>query len=181
MADIRSFEQHNPEIDPSAWLDPGCTVIGDVVVGADSSIWPGVVIRGDVHKIRIGKGSNIQDNSVLHNSHDSQFMPGGSPLIIGDGVTAGHRVLLHGCSIGNHCLIGMGSIIMDKTRVEDEVIVGAGSVVPGGRVLESGFLYMGSPAKRIRALNEKEKLHLHYTAKHYVQLSRRHRKPQDTV
>jgi len=174
MADIRHFENHSPEIADHVYLDPACTVIGDVVIGAHSSVWPGVVIRGDVHHIRIGESTNIQDNSVLHNSHDSEFLPGGSPLIIGDSVTVGHKVILHGCTVGNHCLIGMGAIVMDKAVIEDEVMLGAGSLVPGGKVLESGYLYTGAPAKRSRALTEDEKRYLRYSAGHYVRLANRH-------
>ena len=174
MADIRPFEDHFPQVAADAYLDPTCSVIGDVVIGARSSIWPGVVVRGDVHRIRIGEASNIQDNSVLHNSHDSEFMPGGSPLLIGDGVTVGHQVILHGCSVGNHCLIGMGAIVMDKAVIEDEVILGAGSLVPGGKTLQSGYLYTGSPARRSRALSDDERRYLRYAAEHYVRLAQRH-------
>ncbi len=175
MADIRNFESHSPQFAEDVYLDSACTVIGDVVIGAHSSVWPGVVIRGDVHHIRIGEATNIQDNSVLHNSHDSEFMPGGSPLIIGDGVTVGHKVILHGCTVGNHCLIGMGAIVMDKTVIEDEVILGAGSLVPAGKQLESGYLYRGSPAKRTRPLTGEEKRYLRYSAAHYVRLADRHK------
>lgn len=175
MADIRSFEQWHPQIDASVYLDPTCCVIGDVVIGKDCSIWPGVVIRGDVNKIRLGEGTNIQDNSVLHNSHDSAYFPGGAPLLIGNGVTVGHKVILHGCNIGNHCLIGMGAIVMDRAVLEDEVVLGAGSLVPGGKRLKQGHLYTGSPAKRVRPLSEQEIERLKYSAKHYVQLASRHR------
>ena len=174
MADIRSFEAHTPQIADDAYLDPACCIIGDVVVGSRSSIWPGVVVRGDVHHIRIGAQSNIQDNSVLHNSHDGEFMPGGSPLIIGERVTVGHKVILHGCEVGDECLIGMGAIVMDKAVIEAQVIVGAGALVPGGKRLESGYLYTGSPARRSRALSDKEKRYLDYSAQHYVRLARRH-------
>jgi carbonic anhydrase/acetyltransferase-like protein (isoleucine patch superfamily) len=174
MADIRPFEQWQPQVADDVYLDPTCSVIGDVAIGARSSIWPGVVVRGDVHSIRIGEATNIQDNSVLHNSHDSEFMPGGSPLLIGNGVTVGHRVILHGCSVGDYCLIGMGAIVMDKAIIEDEVILGAGALVPGGKTLQGGYLYTGSPAKRSRALSDDEKRYLRYSAEHYVRLARRH-------
>jgi len=178
MADIRNFESHSPQIAEDVYLDHACTVIGDVVIGARSSVWPGVVIRGDVHHIRIGEHTNIQDNSVLHNSHDGEFMPGGSPLIIGDGVTVGHKVILHGCTVGDHCLIGMGAIVMDKALIEDEVILGAGSLVPGGKRLESGYLYRGSPAERARPLTDDEKRYLRYSAEHYVRLADKHARGQ---
>jgi len=174
MADIRPFANHHPQIADSVYLDPMCSVIGDVVIGSRCSVWPGVVIRGDVHHIRIGEATNIQDNSVLHNSHDSEFMPGGSPLLIGNGVTVGHKVILHGCRVGDHCLIGMGAIVMDKAVIEDEVILGAGSLVPGGKTLQSGYLYTGSPVKRSRLLTDDEKRYLQYSAEHYVRLAQRH-------
>ena len=172
MNQIRSFEQHTPAIDPQAWLDPLSLVIGDVEIGAHSSLWPLVVARGDINRIRIGCETNIQDGCVLHNSHDGPYMPGGSPLLIGDRVTVGHRAILHGCHIGNGCLIGMGAIVMDKAVVEDGVIVGAGALVTPGKVLRSGFLYTGSPARRSRALSDTER---EYSAAHYVKLAARHR------
>ncbi|MCB1786483.1 MAG: gamma carbonic anhydrase family protein [Gammaproteobacteria bacterium] len=175
MNQIRSFEQHTPAIDPQAWLDPLSLVIGDVEIGAHSSLWPLVVARGDINRIRIGCETNIQDGCVLHNSHDGPYMPGGSPLLIGDRVTVGHRAILHGCHIGNGCLIGMGAIVMDKAVVEDGVIVGAGALVTPGKVLRSGFLYTGSPARRSRALSDTEREYLEYSAAHYVKLAARHR------
>ena len=175
MNQIRSFEQHTPAIDPQAWLDPLSLVIGDVEIGAHSSLWPLVVARGDINRIRIGCETNIQDGCVLHNSHDGPYMPGGSPLLIGDRVTGGHRAILHGCHIGNGCLIGMGAIVMDKAVVEDGVIVGAGALVTPGKVLRSGFLYTGSPARRSRALSDTEREYLEYSAAHYVKLAARHR------
>jgi carbonic anhydrase/acetyltransferase-like protein (isoleucine patch superfamily) len=175
MSPVRSFENHTPVIAERVWLDPSCLVIGDVQIGADSSIWPGVVVRGDINRIRIGSETNIQDGCVLHNSHDGPFMPGGSPLIIGDRVTVGHKVILHGCVIGNDCLIGMGSIVMDKAVVEEGVMIGAGALVPPGKVLASGYLYTGSPARQARALTAREKEYFAYSAAHYVRLARRHR------
>lgn len=175
MADIRGFENWQPKIADDVFLDPSCCVIGDVVIGTGSSIWPGVVIRGDVNKIRIGELTNIQDNSVLHNSHDNPFVPGGAPLIIGNKVTVGHKVILHGCEVGDACLIGMGAIVMDRAILEDEVILGAGSLVPGGRRLESGHVYTGSPARAVRKLTEEERERLHYSAAHYAELAQRHK------
>ncbi|MCP5305286.1 MAG: gamma carbonic anhydrase family protein [Chromatiaceae bacterium] len=175
MNQIRSFEQHTPAIDPQAWLDPLSLVIGDVEIGAHSSLWPLVVARGDINRIRIGCETNIQDGCVLHNSHDGPYMPGGSPLLIGDRVTVGHRAILHGCHIGSGCLIGMGAIVMDKAVVEEGVIVGAGALVTPGKVLRSGFLYTGSPARRSRALSDTEREYLEYSAAHYVKLAARHR------
>ena len=174
MADIRVFENHTPQIAEDAYLDPLCCVIGDVHIGTQASLWPGVVVRGDVQHIHIGDRTNIQDNSVLHNSHDSEYMPGGSPLLIGDRVTVGHRAMLHGCEIGELCLIGMGATVMDKAVIEPQVILAAGSLVPGGKVLRSGFLYSGAPAREARALTDDEKRYLAYSAEHYVRLARRH-------
>lgn len=167
---ISAYQGIFPKTGEGVFIHPGATVIGDVVLGNDASLWTGVVIRGDVNHIRIGAGSNIQDNSVLHVSHQSSWDPAGSPLIIGDNVTIGHQVILHGCTIEDECLIGMGSIVMDKVVVRKHVLLGAGSLVPEGKVLESGFLYVGRPAKRIRALTEEEIHHFMYSANHYIRL-----------
>jgi carbonic anhydrase/acetyltransferase-like protein (isoleucine patch superfamily) len=175
MSPIRTFAGMTPEIHPDAWLDPLCLVLGDVHIGARSSVWPGTVIRGDINRIRIGRDTNVQDGSVLHNSHDGPFMPGGAPLLIGDRVTIGHKAILHGCEIGDDCLIGMGAIIMDRAVLQPNVVVGAGSVVPGGKLLESGYLYVGAPARRVRELTEQELEYFGYSADHYVRLAGHHR------
>jgi carbonic anhydrase/acetyltransferase-like protein (isoleucine patch superfamily) len=175
MSNIRLFEGHRPDIHPEAWLDPACLVIGDVTVGAGSSLWPGVVARGDINRIRIGAATNIQDGCVLHNSHDGPHMPGGAPLVIGDGVTVGHRAVLHGCEIGDGCLIGMGAIVMDLAVLDAGVMLAAGSLVPPGKRLPGGFLYRGSPARQARALTAQEKDYLGYSADYYVGLAARHR------
>ena len=141
---IREFEGIFPSIADSAFIDDSAVVIGDVVIGKDSSVWPLTVIRGDVNKIRIGHTTNIQDGSVLHCSHASEFHPSGAVLQIGDQVTVGHKVLLHGCQIGDQCLIGMGSILMDQVIVGAQVMIGSGSLVTSGKVLESGYLYLGN-------------------------------------
>lgn len=170
MTDIRSHKGKTPKFGERVWLDPTAAVIGDVELGDDVSIWPMTVIRGDMHRIRIGHRCSIQDASVLHITHASHFNPGGWPLIIGDDVTIGHRALLHGCELGSRILVGMGAIIMDGAVVEDEVIIGAGTLVPPGKTLESGFLYMGSPAKQIRPLTDDERSFFPYTAANYVRL-----------
>lgn len=159
-----------PRIGSGAYVHPSASVIGDVELGDDVSVWPGTVIRGDVNFIRIGAGTNVQDLSVLHVSHKSSWDPEGAPLIIGSNVTIGHKVILHGCTIEDECLIGMGSIIMDKVVVHKHVLVGAGSLVPEGKVLESGYLYLGSPAKKVRPLTEQELGHFLYSANHYIKL-----------
>ena len=175
MSQIRSFEGLVPAIDPRAWLDPSCLVIGDVEIGALTSLWPGVVARGDVNRICIGCETNIQDGSVLHTSRDGPFMPGGAALSVGDRTTIGHKVILHGCDIGNDCLVGMGAIIMDKAIVEPGVMIGAGSLVTPGKVLRTGFLYTGSPVRQTRTLTDHEKDSIAYSARHYVELAQRHR------
>ena len=175
---IRIFAGKMPEIANSAYVDESAQVIGDVKIGEDSSIWPMTVVRGDVHFICIGKCTNIQDASVLHVTHDGKFSPGGFPLVIGDHVTVGHRVTLHACTVGSYCLIGMSATIMDGAVLGDRIIVGAGSLVPTGKVLEGGYLYVGSPVKRVRALNEKELEFLEYSANHYVKLKNQHKNPE---
>ncbi|NBA96980.1 gamma carbonic anhydrase family protein [Pseudomonas sp. R5(2019)] len=171
---IRTFEQHIPRLGERAFVDRSAVVIGDVEIGADSSVWPLTVIRGDMHRIRIGKRTSVQDASVLHITHAGPFNSDGFPLLIGDDVTIGHKVMLHGCTLGNRILVGMGSTIMDGAVVEDEVIIGAGSLVPPGKRLESGFLYVGSPVKQARALTEKERAFFPYSAANYVKLKDRH-------
>ncbi|MCU7915809.1 MAG: gamma carbonic anhydrase family protein [Candidatus Thiodiazotropha sp. (ex Gloverina cf. vestifex)] len=154
MPNIRRFETHTPAIAQDAWIDETAVVIGDVSIASQASIWPMCVLRGDVHHIEIGERSNIQDGSILHVSHDSHYLPGGRPLTIGDGVTVGHRVMLHGCAIADGCFIGMGSTILDGARLDSETMLGAGSLVPQGRTLEGGYLWLGRPARRVRALRE---------------------------
>ncbi|MCP4430917.1 MAG: gamma carbonic anhydrase family protein [Gammaproteobacteria bacterium] len=176
MQNIRTFDNFQPSIASNAYIDEAAIVIGDVTIGAQSSIWPGVIVRGDIHRISIGEETNIQDGSILHVTHDSKFLPGGAELIIGNGVTVGHRVILHGCTIQDAALIGMGAIIMDQARVRSHVVVGAGSVVPGHKDLESGYLYFGAPARRVRKLTQQELDYFDYSARHYVKLTKRHHK-----
>lgn len=139
-------------------------------LGDDSSIWCNTVLRGDMNHIVIGRGTNVQDLTMCHVTHKSAAKPDGSPLIIGDYVTVGHSVILHGCRIGNECLIGMGSIIMDDAVIPDRVMIGAGSLVPPGKTLESGMLYMGRPAKAVRTLTAEEIAYLRYSAENYIRL-----------
>jgi carbonic anhydrase/acetyltransferase-like protein (isoleucine patch superfamily) len=164
---------HNihPQIHPSAFIHPSAQIIGETLLGADVSVWCNAVIRGDVNHIHIGAGSNIQDLSMLHVSHKSDWDALGAPLIIGERVTVGHSVILHGCSIGDECLIGMGSIVMDKAVLEDRVLLGAGSLVPEGKILQSGYLYLGRPAKQLRALTAEELAYFDYSAQHYIALA----------
>ncbi len=171
---IRTYQGITPELGERVFIDTSAVVIGDVQLGADSSVWPLVVIRGDMHRIRIGARTSVQDGSVLHITHAGPFNPDGFPLLIGDDVTIGHQALLHGCTLGNRILIGMGSTVMDGAVVEDEVILGAGSLVPPGKRLESGYLYVGRPVKQARPLTDKEKAFFTYSAANYVKLKDLH-------
>lgn len=167
---LRTYKAAWPHIDDSAYVDPQALVIGDVVIGPDSSVWPMTVIRGDVNTIRIGARSNVQDGSVIHVTHPYAALPQGNAVSIGDDVTIGHRVVIHGCTIGNECLIGIGAVILDGAVLQDRVLLGAGSLVTEGKVLESGHLYMGSPARKARELTEEELKWFKYSAQHYVKL-----------
>lgn len=170
LRNIRSHNGITPYIAPSVFIDSSAIVIGDVHIGEDSSIWPTTVIRGDMHSIKIGARTSIQDGSVLHITHASDFNPNGYPLSIGDECIIAHRVTLHGCTLKNRILIGMGSIVMDGAIIESDVIVGANSLVPPNKKLSSGFLYMGSPVKQVRPLTEKEIAFFPYSAGNYVKL-----------
>ncbi|MFH2139827.1 MAG: gamma carbonic anhydrase family protein [Pseudomonadota bacterium] len=167
---LSNYLDTSPVIGDKVFLHPSCQVIGDVKIGEDSSVWCNTVLRGDVNRIVIGRGSNVQDLSMCHVSHKTPEKPDGSPLIIGDYVTVGHSVILHGCTIGNECLIGMGSIIMDDVVIPDHVMVGAGSLISPGKTLEGGMLYMGRPAKAVRALTAEEIGYLRYSADHYMRV-----------
>lgn len=171
---IRIFKGITPTVAATAFIDDSALVVGDVTVGDDSSLWPMVVARGDVHTITIGRRTNIQDGSVLHVTQDNEFSPGGYPLRVGDDVTVGHNVTLHACTIEDMCLIGMGSTVLDGAVIHSRVMVGAGTLVTPGKELESGFLYLGSPAKKIRPLTERELTYLPFSASHYVELKNQH-------
>ncbi len=171
---IRVFNGIIPTVAATAFVDDTALVLGNVTVGDDSSLWPMAVARGDVHAITIGQRTNIQDGTVLHVTQANEFNPGGYPLHIGDDVTVGHNVTLHACTIENLCLIGMGSTVLDGAIIRSRVMVGAGSLVTSGKELESGYLYLGSPAKKIRPLTERELAYLPFSAGHYVELKNRH-------
>jgi carbonic anhydrase/acetyltransferase-like protein (isoleucine patch superfamily) len=172
VSSITPFNGIFPELAAGAWVHPRATVIGEVALGESASVWPGAVVRGDVNSIRIGAATNIQDNSVLHVSHKTAADPQGGPLVIGERVTVGHTVILHACTIEDECLIGMGSIILDRAVIKKHVLLGAGSLVPEGKVLESGYLYLGRPAKMVRELTAQEIAYFNYSAEHYIKLMR---------
>ncbi len=156
-----------PKVGDGVFIDVSAIVSGRVEIGDHSSIWPHAVLRGDINKIVIGQYTNIQDLSVLHVDRDD-------PCLVGNYVTAGHKVCLHGCVIGDEVMVGMGSIVLSGARIENRVVLGAGSLVPEGRVLESGFLYYGSPVKKIRPLTKEEMENNLYWAKRYAELAESH-------
>jgi carbonic anhydrase/acetyltransferase-like protein (isoleucine patch superfamily) len=171
---VRTYQDIAPRLADSVFVDDTALVVGDVVIGEDSSIWPMTVVRGDVNKIRIGQRSNIQDSSVIHVTHPHGDVPEGYPVEVGDNVTVGHRVILHGCKIGDYCLVGMGSTVMDGAVLEPYVLLGAGSLVSPGKVLEGGYLWLGSPVRKVRPLSEEERNWIETSAQHYVDLKNRH-------
>ncbi|PMR75873.1 gamma carbonic anhydrase family protein [Billgrantia endophytica] len=167
---IRSWKGVTPVLGERVYVDPASVVLGDVELGDDCSVWPMAVIRGDMHRIRIGARTSVQDGSVLHITHASDFNPGGFPLTIGEDVTIGHKAILHGCTLGSRILVGMGAIVMDGAVVEDGVIIAAGALVSPGKRLESGHVYAGNPARAMRPIKESERAFFPYTAGNYVRL-----------
>ena len=163
------FKEWSPKLDKNAWIAEGASVIGRVAMGKDSAVWFGCVVRGDVHYIKIGDRSNIQDLSMIHITHHKKDdMSDGNPTIIGDDVTVGHRVMLHGCTIEDACLIGMSATILDGAVIGKESIVGAGSLVTKNKKFPPRSLIMGSPAKVVRELREDEIKELYASASRYV-------------
>ena len=172
---IRPYLDHLPRLGQRVWVDPAASVIGDVEIGDDASIWPGAVVRGDVNSIRIGARSNLQDLCVVHVTHDGPHgPPGGLATVIGEDVTVGHGAIIHACSIGDASLIGMGAIVLDGAVVEKHGFVGAGALVTPGKVVGSGELWLGNPARCVRRLSEAEIEQLYYSAAHYVKLKDRY-------
>jgi carbonic anhydrase/acetyltransferase-like protein (isoleucine patch superfamily) len=167
---IHTYRDIAPTLGPGAWIDPAAVVIGDVVLGADVSVWPLVLIRGDVNQIRIGARSNVQDGSIIHVSRPYPGNDRGWPTILGEDVVVGHKVALHGCTIADRVLVGIGAIVLDGAEVGSDVIIGAGSVVTPGKKLESGYLYLGNPARRARALEAAEVARIPRMARDYVML-----------
>ncbi len=174
---LRPFRDNYPTFSNSVFIDETALVIGEVELHDDVSIWPMAVVRGDIYFIQIGARTNIQDGAILHVVHDYEFCPGGAPVIIGEETTVGHGAILHGCRIGNACLIGMNATILDHTEIGDEVIIGANSLVPQHKKLESGYLYFGNPVKQIRPLTEEEKAHIRLNAQFYVDWKNDHYSP----
>ncbi|MDN3608579.1 gamma carbonic anhydrase family protein [Vibrio ostreicida] len=169
MGVLRSYKGIKPQIGQRVYIDSSSVLVGDIKIGDDSSIWPLVAARGDVNHIHIGERTNIQDGSVLHVTHKNKDNPNGYPLLIGHDVTIGHKVMLHGCIIKSRVLVGMGTTVLDAATIEEDVMIGAGSLVPPGKTLESGYLYVGSPVKRVRLLSNDERAFLQKSADNYVQ------------
>ncbi|TDR23333.1 gamma carbonic anhydrase family protein [Marinicella litoralis] len=167
---IRTFNKHSPQIAHSAYIDHDAVVIGEVKIGEDASVWPMSVIRGDVNHIQIGALSNIQDGCILHVTHKSKANPKGGPLLIGQGVTVGHGAILHACTIDDFCLVGMGSTLLDNAKMEHHSMLGAGSVLPPGKLIKTGELWMGNPAKKVKMLTQSQIEYLEYSADQYVKL-----------
>ncbi len=176
---IRPFDGVQPTLGRDVYIDPQGCVIGDVTLGDDVSVWPMAVLRGDVNRIFVGARTSVQDGAVLHVTHDGPYTPGGMPLHIGEDVTIGHAAVLHACTVGNRVLIGMHAVVLDKVVIQDEVLLAAGSMVPPGKVLESGWLYRGAPATAARKLSTAEIANLKYSAEHYVRLKNRYRAAAD--
>lgn len=171
---LRSFRGITPRIGERVLIDPSAVVLGDVSLEDDVSVWPQASIRGDMHWIRIGARTSVQDGCVLHITHAGPYNPDGWPLQIGCDVTIGHHATLHGCSVGDRVLVGMGATVMDGAVVESDVVIGAGALVTPGKRLRSGHLYAGAPAREIRALSEQEMDYFRYSAANYVRLKDQH-------
>lgn len=168
---LRPYRDRHPRLGARVYVDPAATVIGDVELGDDVSVWPGTVIRGDVNFVRIGARTSVQDGSVIHVSHDGPHAKlGGFATVIGEDVTIGHKAIIHACTIGNASLIGMGAILLDGVRVGDHAMIGAGALVPPGKVVGDGELWVGNPARPVRTLTDAQIEGLRYSAAHYVRL-----------
>ncbi|HVT32134.1 MAG TPA: gamma carbonic anhydrase family protein [Rhodanobacteraceae bacterium] len=167
---IRPYLDRTPLLGARVYVDAAALVIGDVELGDDASLWPFAVARGDVHYIRIGARTNVQDGAVLHVTHDGEYTPGGFPLIIGDDVTIGHGAIVHACTVEDACLIGMNATVLDGAVVKTHSLVAAGAVVAPGKIVGEGELWVGNPARRARMLSDKEIESLYYSARHYVKL-----------
>ena len=169
---IRKFEGNEPEIHAQAYVDDAAVLIGKVKVGARSSIWPGAVLRGDIEPITIGEGSNVQEGAVLHT--DEKY-----PTVVGNDVTIGHAAVVHGCEVGDHALIGIGAIVLSGAKIGPRAVVAAGALVPEGAVVDEGVLVMGTPAKRVRELNENEKYRFLRNARAYADRAQQYLKEKE--
>lgn len=176
---LRAYAGISPRVAAGAYVDPAAVVIGDVEIGADASFWPCAVARGDVHRIRIGARTNVQDGAVLHVTHDGPYTPGGFPLLVGADVTIGHGAILHACTIGDACLIGMHATVLDGAVVHRHAMIGAGALVPPGKIVGEGELWLGNPARCARRLSDAEIERLYYSASQYVKLKDRYLSPPD--
>ena len=163
---LYQLDAHCPEVADSAWIADNAQVMGAVKVAADASVWFGVTVRGDTESITIGEGSNIQDGSVMHADH-------GKPLTVGKHVTVGHMVMLHGCTIGDESLIGIGAVVLNGAKIGKNCLVGAGSLVTEGKEFPDGSMIMGSPAKVVRELTPEQMQGLRLSAQHYIENARR--------
>lgn len=163
-----------PQIDPTAWIAPNATVIGDVRLAANVSIWWNAVLRGDNDPITIGEGTNIQDGSVLHTDE-------GIPLTLGRDITVGHKVMLHGCTVGDGSLIGMGSILLNGAVIGKNCLIGAGTLIPEGKVIPDRSLVVGSPGRVVRELSEEHAARIAHSAQHYIQNAQRYRQLLEEV
>jgi carbonic anhydrase/acetyltransferase-like protein (isoleucine patch superfamily) len=167
---LRSFKGDSPILGAKIYIDQSAVIVGDITLADDVSIWPLVAARGDVNRITIGARTNIQDGTVLHVTRKSDNNPSGNPLIIGEDVTVGHKCMLHGCTLGDRILVGMGAIIMDGATIESDVFISAGALVPPNKTLISGYLYVGNPVKQVRPLKDSEAAFLKQSAINYVNL-----------
>lgn len=168
------FGGNTPRVDPSAFVAPGATLIGDVEIGAEASIWYGCVLRGDVNRIRIGARTNIQDGSVIHVDSAKQGAPDGHPTLIGDDVLIGHLAMVHGCVLEDRAFVGLGAIVMDGCRVETDAMLAAGAMLTPGKTVPTGQLWAGRPAKYVRDLSEADIAGMAAGVAHYVELARLH-------
>jgi len=174
---LRPYQTHNPQLNEGVMVDPSAVIIGRVTLKKDASVWPLCVLRGDVNFIEVGERSNIQDGSVIHVSRPKPNLPNGWPTIIGNDVTIAHKVMLHGCTIEDRVLVGMGAIVMDGAYVESDVIVAAVALVPPGKRLVSGYVYSGSPAVQKRPLREEEQTLFTQQSTNYVALKDQYLNP----
>lgn len=174
MSEVRPFAGQEPQCDAGVYIDPAATVIGDVQLGMDASVWPQAVVRGDVERIRIGARSNVQDGAIIHVTHDGPYTPGGQPCLIDADVTIGHAAVVHACTVHAACLIGMHATILDGAEIGPHALIGAGAVVTPGTVVGEGELWLGNPARRVRTLDAEAIAQLDYSAAHYVRLKDRY-------